>query len=82
MRVITSSVPKLTGESSIERDKLRSATFTHSKASLITQMSGFCGVASPLNERGSSFVPNDPARRNYAAAAIVRTLDCVKTAKK
>jgi hypothetical protein len=45
-------------------------------------MSGFCGVASPLNEQGSSFVPNDPARRNYAAAAIVRTLDCVKTAKK
>jgi hypothetical protein len=31
-------------------------------------MSGFCGVASPLNEQGSAFVPNDPARRNYAAA--------------
>jgi len=59
-----------------------SDTSGHWAASLITQMSGFCGVASPLNERGSSFVPNDPARRNYAAAAIVRTLDCVKTAKK
>jgi hypothetical protein len=59
-----------------------SDTSGHWAASLITQMSGFCGVASPLNEQGSSFVPNDPARRNYAAAAIVRTLDCVKTAKK
>jgi N-acetylmuramoyl-L-alanine amidase len=54
----------------------------HWAASLITQMSGFCGVASPLNEQGMAFVPNDPARRNYAAAAIVRTLDCVKTGKK
>jgi N-acetylmuramoyl-L-alanine amidase len=59
-----------------------SDTSGHWAASLITQMSGFCGVASSLNEQGSSFVPNDPARRNYAAAAIVRTLDCVKTAKK
>jgi hypothetical protein len=59
-----------------------SDTSGHWAAGLITQMSGFCAVASPLNEQGSAFVPNDPARRNYAAAAIVRTLDCVKTAKK
>jgi N-acetylmuramoyl-L-alanine amidase len=59
-----------------------SDTSGHWAAGLITQMSGFCGVASPLNEQGSAFVPNDPARRNYAAAAIVRTLNCVKTAKK
>ncbi|MEG3438859.1 DUF3747 domain-containing protein [Pannus brasiliensis CCIBt3594] len=54
----------------------------HWAAGVIEQMSGFCGVASPLNERGTDFAPNDPAKRNYAAAAIVRTLDCVKTQKK
>lgn len=54
----------------------------HWAAPTIERMSGFCGVASPLNEQGTAFAPNDPARRNYAAAAIVRTLDCVKTQKK
>jgi hypothetical protein len=54
----------------------------HWGAGVIEQMSGFCGVASPLNERGTAFVPNSPAYRNYAAAAIVRTIDCVKGQKK
>ncbi len=44
---------------------------------LITQMSGYCGVASPLNEKGDDFAPNQPAQRNYAAAAVVRVLECV-----
>jgi N-acetylmuramoyl-L-alanine amidase len=57
-------------------------TSGHWAASLIEQMSSYCGVASPLNEKGTDFAPNDPARRNYAAAAIVRTLDCVKSTKK
>jgi hypothetical protein len=48
---------------------------------LITQMSGFCGVASPLNEVGKDFAPNEAAQRNYAAAAIIRTLKCVKAEK-
>lgn len=45
---------------------------------LIAQMSGFCQVASPLNEQGDRFAPNQPAQRNYAAAAIVRMLDCIQ----
>jgi N-acetylmuramoyl-L-alanine amidase len=59
-----------------------SDTSGHWAAGVIDQMSGFCGVASPLNEKGTTFVPNDPAYRNYAAAAIVRALDCVKGQKK
>jgi hypothetical protein len=40
-------------------------------------MSAYCGVASPLNETGTNFAPDEPAKRNYAAAATVRMLDCV-----
>ncbi|MDV3000363.1 MAG: hypothetical protein N5P05_001969 [Chroococcopsis gigantea SAG 12.99] len=54
----------------------------HWAAPLVTQMSGFCGVASPLNEQGTAFAPNDPAQRNYAAAALVRTINCVKPTSK
>jgi hypothetical protein len=50
---------------------------THWSASLVTQMSGYCRVASPLNEEGSDFVPELPAQRNYAAAATLRMLNCV-----
>jgi hypothetical protein len=49
---------------------------------LITQMSGYCGVASPLNEKGDDFAPNQPAQRNYAAAAVVRVLNCVNAKAK
>jgi hypothetical protein len=45
---------------------------------LTLQMSAFCGVASPLNEKGNRFAPNQPAHRDYTAAAIVRTLNCIK----
>ncbi|MCM1985359.1 DUF3747 domain-containing protein [Lyngbya confervoides] len=53
-------------------------TSGHWARDLITQMSGFCGVASPLNESGQAFAPNQPGLRNYAAAATLRMLDCVR----
>ncbi len=49
----------------------------HWAETVITQMSGYCGVASPLNEQGRSFFPNQPAQRNYGAAATLRMLKCV-----
>lgn len=59
--------------------KVFSDTSTHWAAPLITQMSGYCNVASPLNETGNAFYPDQAARRNYAAAATLRTLNCVKS---
>lgn len=44
--------------------------------SLITQMSSYCGVATPLDERGNTFAPERPALRNYAAAATLRMFNC------
>lgn len=46
---------------------------------IITDLSGYCGIATPLNETGNSFYPQQPAKRNYAAAAMVRLLDCSQT---
>ena len=43
---------------------------------LTMQMSAFCGVASPLNEEGDAFVPEEQANRDYTAAAIVRAVTC------
>lgn len=45
----------------------------------ISELSSFCGVATPLNEVGDDFRPDAPAQRNYAAAAMVRLLDCTQT---
>ncbi len=45
---------------------------------LTQQMSAYCGIASPLNEKGEKFAPNEPAKRDYTAAAILRTLNCVQ----
>lgn len=53
----------------------------HWAADLITQMSTYCGVASPFNETGTAFSPNEPAFRNYSAAATLRTLNCLKNPK-
>lgn len=53
---------------------------THWSNALVSQMSTYCGVASPLNERGSNFAPDSAAQRNYAAAATLRMLNCVKPA--
>lgn len=50
---------------------------SHWAAEGISEMSGFCRVASPLNEQGNAFFPDTAARRNYAAAATLRTLTCV-----
>ncbi|MEB3213574.1 MAG: DUF3747 domain-containing protein [Leptolyngbyaceae bacterium] len=50
---------------------------SHWAARTITQMSSYCSAASPLNETGTSFYPNNPALRNYAAAATLRMLNCV-----
>ena len=43
---------------------------------VINLMSSHCAIASPLNETGTRFEPNTAALRNYAASAIVRTIDC------
>ena len=43
---------------------------------LTMQMSAFCRVASPLNEEGDAFVPEEQANRDYTAAAIVRAVTC------
>lgn len=53
-------------------------TETHWASRVIDQMSSYCGVASPLNEIGTNFQPNSTAKRNYAAAATLRMLNCVK----
>ncbi|NJK40369.1 MAG: DUF3747 domain-containing protein [Acaryochloridaceae cyanobacterium SU_2_1] len=50
----------------------------HWSASIVSQMSSYCGVASSLNETGLAFQPNTSAQRNYAAAATLRMLNCVK----
>jgi hypothetical protein len=45
---------------------------------LSEQMSAYCGIASPLNEKGNQFAPSRPAQRDYTVVAIVRTLKCVQ----
>lgn len=45
---------------------------------LTQQMSAYCRVAAPLNEKGNQFAPNRPAQRDYTVAAIVRMINCVK----
>ncbi|MCT7986664.1 DUF3747 domain-containing protein [Laspinema sp. A4] len=55
-----------------------SDTQNHWAASLISDMSSYCQVASPLNESGTQFFPNSPTLRNYAAAATVRMVNCVR----
>ncbi len=51
----------------------------HWAKGVISDLSGFCGVATPLNEVGTAFYPNQTAKRSYAAAAMVRLLDCSQT---
>ncbi|MBV5260698.1 DUF3747 domain-containing protein [Synechococcus moorigangaii CMS01] len=53
-----------------------SDTANHWANDLATQMSSYCRVASPLNERGDRFFPDTASQRNYAAAATLRTLQC------
>ncbi len=51
-------------------------------AAEITQMSGYCGVASPIGETGTKFNPKAPATRDYATAALLRTIECIKSEAK
>ncbi|MEL6261901.1 MAG: DUF3747 domain-containing protein [Cyanobacteria bacterium J06626_6] len=53
----------------------------HWASDVISNLSSYCGVATPLNETGNSFYPEREAQRNYAAAAMVRLLDCSQTAR-
>ncbi len=53
-------------------------TTNHWASATITELSGFCGVASPLNEQGNNFAPNAASQRNYAAAATLRMIDCLQ----
>ncbi|NJR66066.1 MAG: DUF3747 domain-containing protein [Leptolyngbyaceae cyanobacterium CRU_2_3] len=53
----------------------------HWGASLISQMSTYCNVASPINEIGSNFAPDAAAQRNYAASATLRMFNCVTNAQ-
>ena len=49
----------------------------HWGAETIQAMSAYCGVASPVQEVGDNFDPDTPAQRDYAAAATLRTHDCL-----
>ena len=53
-----------------------SDTNGHWAEGVISDLSAYCGIASPLNESGSAFFPNEQALRNYAATAVVRLVDC------
>lgn len=57
-----------------------SDTQGHWAQNTISSLSGYCGIASPLNETGNNFAPQTAAQRNYAAAAMVRLLDCSQNA--
>ena len=50
---------------------------SHWAAETIQAMSAYCGVASPAQEVGDSFNPDTPAQRDYAAAATLRTHNCL-----
>lgn len=51
-------------------------TSDHWANDTIIYMSGYCNVATPLNEQGVNFGPNAGATRAFTAAAIVRLYDC------
>lgn len=53
-----------------------SDTTGHWAQNLISQMSGYCGIATPYNETGTAFAPETSALRNYAAAATLRMFNC------
>ncbi|MGL5940110.1 MAG: DUF3747 domain-containing protein [Waterburya sp.] len=57
-------------------------TAKHWGAETIKTMSAYCSVASPYQETGNAFNPDKPAERDYAAAATLRTHDCLTGDKK
>jgi hypothetical protein len=62
-----------------EPSKTFSDTQNYAAASIITQRSSYYSVAVAINEMGDRFAPKDSAKPNYAAAATLRMLKCVKT---
>lgn len=59
-----------------------SDTAKHPAEKVISQMSGYCGVATPFNEKGTAFAPNAKVTRDYATAALTRTITCVQSEAK
>ncbi len=55
---------------------------SHWANNTITTMSAYCGVASAYQETGDAFQPNTPAARSYAAAATLRTRECLTEEEK
>lgn len=51
-------------------------TTNHWAGETIAYLSGYCNIATPLNERGVNFAPNIGATRAFTAAVIVRLHDC------
>ncbi len=51
----------------------------HWNEATIAQMSAYCNVATPLNERGNAFRPDTSALRDYTTAATFRMIDCGAT---
>ena len=49
----------------------------HWAAETIQTMSAYCGAASAYQETGDAFQPDTPADRDYAAAATLRTQECI-----
>jgi hypothetical protein len=74
-RTTTAQLP---AEQASTSTKTFSDTNGHWAEMLVNQMSAYCQVASPLNETGTEFAPNQPALRNYSAAATLRMLNCLK----
>jgi hypothetical protein len=50
----------------------------HWSTAIVNQMSGYCKIATPYNESGDKFYPDQASYRNYAAAATLRMLNCIK----
>ena len=59
-----------------------SDTAKHRSESAISQMSGYCGIATPFNEKGTTFAPNAKVTRDYGTAALTRTIVCVQSEAK
>ena len=71
---------KLGGSSFLEgtQEPIKFTDVSGFNQQLALQMSAYCQVASPVNEKGTKFAPNKAATRDYTVAAIMRMLSCVK----
>jgi len=65
-----------------QEPKAFSDTASHWGGNTISTMSAYCGVASAIQESGNVFQPDTPSGRNYAAAATLRTHNCITDTKK